>query len=219
MSILAHLAVLAGLGYFLRNDFVGGLLPLSGGGGPGIDFLPPGAPGGGSSAARQLDLRPGERMALNQSEGEVEKESEDLEMAANVAVINAPLSEQLPDTYSQSLLNKFTAVSIDGPASPSLTKSHDLRRASSDVPPDVASYQPDLILIDIGMPRLNGHDTARRVREMPWGKDVMLIALTGWGQEEDRRKSHEAGFDLHLTKPIEPAALEKLLATWRAKTG
>jgi two-component system CheB/CheR fusion protein len=81
-----------------------------------------------------------------------------------------------------------------------------------------AAYRPDLILMDIGMPRLNGHETAKRIREQPWGKDMVLVALTGWGQEEDRRKSDEAGFDSHMVKPVDPAALEKLLATLRAET-
>jgi CheY-like chemotaxis protein len=81
-----------------------------------------------------------------------------------------------------------------------------------------AKFRPDLILLDIGMPRLNGYDTARRVRAEAWGRGVVLVALTGWGQEEDRRKSQEAGFDAHMTKPIEPAALEKLLAGLRSYT-
>jgi CheY-like chemotaxis protein/anti-sigma regulatory factor (Ser/Thr protein kinase) len=81
-----------------------------------------------------------------------------------------------------------------------------------------AAFQPHLILLDIGMPRLNGYETARRIREQPWGKNVVLAALTGWGQDEDRRKSHEAGFDFHLVKPVEPAALEKLLAGLNTET-
>ena len=75
-----------------------------------------------------------------------------------------------------------------------------------------AIYQPDLILLDLGMPKMNGYDTARHIRKQPWGKNVVLVALTGWGQDEDRRKSQEVGFDMHMTKPIEPASLEKLLA-------
>ena len=75
-----------------------------------------------------------------------------------------------------------------------------------------ATFRPDVIVLDIGMPKLNGYDAARRVREAPWGRDVALIALTGWGQIEDRRRSRSAGFDAHLTKPIDPQALEKLLA-------
>ena len=82
-----------------------------------------------------------------------------------------------------------------------------------------AAYRPDLILLDIGMPRLNGYDTAKHIRQQPWGKGVVLVALTGWGQDEDRRKSEEAGFDSHMVKPIEPAALEKLLANLKADTG
>jgi PAS domain S-box-containing protein len=84
---------------------------------------------------------------------------------------------------------------------------------------DVAgAFRPDVILLDIGMPRLNGHETAKRIREQPWGKSVMLVALTGWGQEEDRRKSDEAGFDSHMVKPVEPAAVERLLANLHADT-
>ena len=73
-------------------------------------------------------------------------------------------------------------------------------------------FQPDVVFLDIGMPRLSGYDTARRIREQPWGRGMVLVALTGWGQEEDRRRSKEAGFDAHLVKPIEPGAMERLLA-------
>jgi PAS domain S-box-containing protein len=73
-------------------------------------------------------------------------------------------------------------------------------------------FRPDVALLDIGMPKLNGYDACRHIRQQPWGKKVFLIALTGWGQEEDKRRSQEAGFNEHLVKPVEPAALEKLLA-------
>jgi CheY-like chemotaxis protein len=75
-----------------------------------------------------------------------------------------------------------------------------------------ATFRPDVILLDIGMPRLDGYATARRVRGEPWGRDVVLVALTGWGQPEDRRRSDEAGFDHHVVKPVEAAALARLLA-------
>ncbi|MDQ3564040.1 MAG: ATP-binding protein [Pseudomonadota bacterium] len=75
-----------------------------------------------------------------------------------------------------------------------------------------AAFRPDVILLDIGLPKLNGYEACRRIREQPWGKDMVLVALTGWGQEEDRRKSREAGFDGHIVKPVDPTALTKLLA-------
>jgi len=84
---------------------------------------------------------------------------------------------------------------------------------------DVAAvFRPDLVLLDIGMPKLNGYETATRIRQQPWGRSMVLVALTGWGQEADRQKSDEAGFDSHMVKPIEPAALEKLLAKLKANT-
>ncbi|HEX4611286.1 MAG TPA: PAS domain S-box protein, partial [Urbifossiella sp.] len=75
-----------------------------------------------------------------------------------------------------------------------------------------AEFRPGVILLDIGMPKLNGYDACRRIREQPWGRDAVVAALTGWGQEEDRSRSREAGFDRHLVKPVEPEAVEKLLA-------
>ena len=75
-----------------------------------------------------------------------------------------------------------------------------------------ASFHPDLILLDIGMPKLNGLEAARRIRQESWGKSVLLVALTGWGQEQDKQRSQEAGFDYHLVKPVDPDALEQLLA-------
>ena len=76
----------------------------------------------------------------------------------------------------------------------------------------VASKQrPSIAVLDIGMPGLSGYDVARRLRKEPWGTGMLLIAVTGWGQEEDKRKALDAGFDHHLTKPIDPDALEKLM--------
>jgi len=78
---------------------------------------------------------------------------------------------------------------------------------------DVAArFRPDVVLLDIGLPVLNGYDACRRIRGEPWGKGVVLIAMTGWGQDEDRRRSLEAGFDHHLVKPLDPRALMKMLA-------
>ncbi len=67
--------------------------------------------------------------------------------------------------------------------------------------------RPDVVVLDLGMPRMSGFEVARWLRRQPWGADVRLIAVTGWGQEEDRRRSREAGFDRHLTKPVDPDEL------------
>jgi CheY-like chemotaxis protein len=72
--------------------------------------------------------------------------------------------------------------------------------------------KPDVILLDIGLPKLNGYEAASRIRKQPWGKEVLLIALTGWGNDEDRNKSKAAGFDAHVVKPVDPDELTKLLA-------
>jgi CheY-like chemotaxis protein len=74
------------------------------------------------------------------------------------------------------------------------------------------AWLPDVILMDIGMPRVNGYDAARQIRAAGWGRDVLLVATTGWGQEEDRRRTREAGFDHHLVKPVEALAVQRLLA-------
>src|SRR5687768_10441204 len=74
------------------------------------------------------------------------------------------------------------------------------------------SFLPEVVLLDIGLPKLNGYEVAQRIREEPWGASMFLIAVTGWGQDEDRERSAEVGLNLHMVKPVEPSALEKLLA-------
>ena len=76
----------------------------------------------------------------------------------------------------------------------------------------VVEFDPEVVMLDIGMPRMDGHEACRRIRALP-GRPRVLIAVTGWGQEEDRLRSQEAGFDLHLTKPLDPAAVEAVLAS------
>jgi CheY-like chemotaxis protein/two-component sensor histidine kinase len=77
---------------------------------------------------------------------------------------------------------------------------------------DVANrFRPEVALLDIGMPTLNGYQVARRIRDLEWGARPLLIAVTGWGQEDDKRQSTEAGFDVHMTKPIDMDELTMLL--------
>jgi signal transduction histidine kinase len=76
-----------------------------------------------------------------------------------------------------------------------------------------AQRRPEILVLDVGMPKLDGCEVARRIRAESWGRDAVLVALTGWGQEVDRRRSREAGFDLHLVKPVDPATLCDMLVT------
>jgi two-component system CheB/CheR fusion protein len=79
-------------------------------------------------------------------------------------------------------------------------------------------FAPDVIFLDIGLPVMNGYAVARTLRDLPELSDVYIAAVTGWGQEEDRRKAREAGFDSHFTKPLSPAVLEDVLATITQRT-
>jgi PAS domain S-box-containing protein len=77
----------------------------------------------------------------------------------------------------------------------------------------IEEHRPEVVLLDIGLPRLTGHEVCRQVRQQPWGKDIVMIALTGWGQEDDRRQSEEAGFNGHLVKPVDYDKLLELLSS------
>jgi PAS domain S-box-containing protein len=79
--------------------------------------------------------------------------------------------------------------------------------------------RPDLVLLDIGLPRMNGYEVCQRIRQQPWGRDLAVVALTGWGQEEDRQRSREAGFDAHLVKPVDYDHLAQVLASLRSARG
>jgi len=82
------------------------------------------------------------------------------------------------------------------------------------------TFRPDLVFLDIGLPGISGYDAARALRRLPFGNDMTLVALTGWGQDEDRRRSTEAGFDRHLVKPMAPDMLDQVLEqAMKAKSG
>ncbi len=80
------------------------------------------------------------------------------------------------------------------------------------------TFRPELVLLDIGLPKLNGYEVAQHIRQQPWGRNIILVALTGWGQDEDRLRSQEAGFNFHIVKPVELETLEQLLAGPQATT-
>lgn len=90
---------------------------------------------------------------------------------------------------------------------------HDVRSALNGLEAvDVAAnFRPDLIVLDIGMPGLDGYEVCRRIRQQPWAQAVVIAALTGWTRDEDKDRSQEAGFDHYLVKPIDPQALTDLV--------
>jgi CheY-like chemotaxis protein len=73
--------------------------------------------------------------------------------------------------------------------------------------------RPDVVLLDIGMPVLDGYEVARRIRSEPWGANMFLVAISGWGQAEDRNRTRAAGFDHHLVKPADISTIQTLLGT------
>ncbi len=77
------------------------------------------------------------------------------------------------------------------------------------------AVRPDAILLDIGLPGVNGYDVCRSLRQTSWCRDTLIVAQTGWGQDQDLQRSHDAGFDAHFTKPVDDEALLTLLAEWR----
>jgi CheY-like chemotaxis protein len=74
-----------------------------------------------------------------------------------------------------------------------------------------ADFNPDFAFLDIGMPKVHGYEVARRLRSDPETSDCVLVAVTGWGQEDDRKRAREAGFDRHLVKPVNPGDIETIL--------
>jgi PAS domain S-box-containing protein len=98
---------------------------------------------------------------------------------------------------------------------------HDVRAAHDGLEAvrAAAAFRPDVALLDIEMPKMDGYEAVRHIRGQPWGKDMVLVALTGWGQEEDKQRSLEAGFNYHLTKPLDPTHLQELLASFTSSGG
>jgi len=75
------------------------------------------------------------------------------------------------------------------------------------------ALEPEVVLLDLGLPGMDGYEVCHRLRELPGGRSMFIVALTGWGQEEDRRRTREAGFDLHLVKPVDPEELLRVLSS------
>ncbi len=133
---------------------------------------------------------------------------------------NCPvLAKVLPESKASVAGRRILVVddNLDSAESMSLLleiSGHDVRTAHDGVAAveTASSFRPEIVLLDIGLPKLNGYEAARKIRSEDWGKSMYLMALTGWGQDKDRERSKEAGFDCHLVKPIDPVELMKRLA-------
>jgi signal transduction histidine kinase/ActR/RegA family two-component response regulator len=143
-----------------------------------------------------------------------------LTSAPVVAPKVAPVTQARPDAANNEISRRKVLVVDDNRDSAiSLAMlleldGHDVRRAYDGLEAlEIADeFRPEITLLDIGMPRLDGYGAARELRRRQWADSLLLIALTGWGQQEDRRLAREAGFDHHMVKPVDPEALRRLLA-------
>jgi CheY-like chemotaxis protein len=123
-----------------------------------------------------------------------------------IDVVAQSLRILVVDDNVDSAFTMATLLSLQG---------HDVRTAHDGMQAlqEVNRFHPDVAILDIGMPKLNGYAVAKRIRERMNEAQPLLIAVTGWGQEEDRQRSSAAGFDHHLVKPVDPAVLTSLLRT------
>ena len=167
------------------------------------------------------------RQLVEMHGGSVEAHSEGLgkgsEFVVRLPIVPPPANEAGSEQHDQSFrpaINRRVLV-VDDNADAAATMEMLLAKMGNDVRTAhdgkqaieaAAAFRPDLILMDIGMPHLNGYEACRRIREMPWGQKLTIIALTGWGHAGDKERSKLAGFDGHLVKPIGGEALEGLLA-------
>lgn len=159
-------------------------------------------------------------------DGSIEAQSG--EGAGSEFIVRLPIAQHLaissPETESdadaQSCGPKFRLLVVDDnrDAADSLAMmlrfvGHDIRTAYDGLEgvQKAATFRPDVVLMDIGMPKLNGYEAASEIRRQPWGQHMALVAVTGWGQEEDKKRASEAGFDFHMVKPVEYSVLEKFL--------
>jgi PAS domain S-box-containing protein len=150
------------------------------------------------------------------------------EFSLHLPLAEAPAAQQTHVARPASAPSPRRVLLVDdnADAADSLRLVLDLQGHATEVAYDSASallaverFGPECVLLDIGLPVIDGYETARRIRALPGGGGIRLIALTGWGQLEDKERALAAGFDAHLTKPVDSAALTALLANGRASAG
>ena len=166
------------------------------------------------------------RRLVDLHDGTIEARSEGLdqgsEFVVRLPIVQPPLEQQpSSDGPKAASLSGSRILVVDDNKNSANTlgmllrlKGNEIRTANDGLAAvqEAEAFHPGLVLLDIGLPKMNGYDVARHIRQQPWGRDMILVALTGWGQDEDRRRSQEAGFNFHVVKPLELSALESLLA-------
>lgn len=140
----------------------------------------------------------------------------------DVMLADKPMADVSKPPVTHSATRRFKILVVDDNHDSALSLAmmlsimgHDTRTAhdGESAVATAETFLPDVVLLDIGLPKLNGYEVAQRIRNTSWGATMYLIAVTGWGQDEDRQRSSEVGLNLHMVKPVEPSALEKLLET------
>ncbi len=187
---------------------------------------PKGGLGIGLSLARRLvEMHGGSLDAFSEGEGR-----------GSEFVVRLSLSESVPDpgrgpcpagvagevsSPRRILVVDDNRDSADSLAALLRLRGHDVRTAydGPSAVESVGAFGPEVVLLDIGLPGMDGYDVAGRIRQAPGGSRLLLIAITGWGQQEDLRRSSEAGFDAHLVKPVDPRVLRQMLAEHPARSG
>jgi PAS domain S-box-containing protein len=160
---------------------------------------------GGVISARSEGANKGSEFTVELPLLEITQEPSRAQLAANSdREMHEALRVLVTDDNADAALSLSMILKING---------HDVRTAydAREALQIVESFQPDVALLDIGMPHMDGYELCRRLREQPFGRNIMIVALTGWGQTEDRQRSLDAGFDEHLVKPADIRTLEHLL--------
>jgi PAS domain S-box-containing protein len=150
--------------------------------------------GTGSEFVVRLPLAP-EKAPVSVADDSAVAQDEQAAMSLRIVVADDNVDAALSLSMMLNVLGHETRIAYDGKQALVIAR----------------EFQPDVMVLDIGMPGLSGHDLARAVRLEPWGRGVLLIAASGWGQPEDKQNSRDAGFDHHLVKPVEYEVLDKLL--------
>lgn len=135
-------------------------------------------------------------------------------LRAPTQVLDMPEDQTAPSAHFRVLVADDNSDALETLAMLLEMAGHDVVKATNGKEAIEAAmqHQPDIALLDIGMPIFNGYDIAKRIRSTPWGAHTTLVAVSGWGQHDDKRRSSNAGFDLHLVKPVDFDAVEKVFA-------